>query len=107
MADYLKQFIQDSDFGIKAVSLDFDKLLNVRTPEQLRDEIPTLNRMGYMKVDMDEFCQGFIEYATQTKGLCCMNRIFDISPLSPKSGFMQYAQKLVCQSQAFCLKVCT
>ena len=32
---------------------------------------------------------------------------FDIPPLFPRFGFMQYAQKLVCQYQTFCLKVGT
>ena len=35
------------------------------TPEQIRDEIPTLNEYGYMKIELDEFAAEFIEYAGQ------------------------------------------
>lgn len=31
-------------------------------PAQIRDEIPTLNRMGYMKLDLDYFSKEFIKY---------------------------------------------
>ena len=45
--------ITPSDFGIKNY-----------IPQQIRDEIPTLNRMGYMKADIDPFSQEYIEYSS-------------------------------------------
>lgn len=61
--------VEKSDLGISALSLDTKQLSNIKVPEQIRDEIPTLNRMGYMKVDMDEFCQDFIDYAKKTQDI--------------------------------------
>jgi SAM-dependent methyltransferase len=55
-------------FGIPAISIsDTHKTLSI--PNTLDDHIPTLNRMGYMKIDLDEFCREFIEYATSKEGL--------------------------------------
>lgn len=55
-----------SKFGYLAKDIDRSNLVNRKRPEQLRDEIPTMNRMGYMKIDLDEFSKDFVEYAVNT-----------------------------------------
>lgn len=55
-------------YGVLADSINQEvKVSKIR--EQLRDEIPTLNRMGYMKLDFDNYAMDFVNYAASTKGL--------------------------------------
>ncbi len=42
-------------------------------PDQIRDEVPTKNRMGYMKLELDEYSKEFVELAVKTK-----ERVFEI-----------------------------
>lgn len=51
------------EFGIPAKKIIDNIDLEISVPEQIRDEIPTLNRTGYMKIDLDEFSKEFIKYA--------------------------------------------
>jgi len=57
------------EFGIAVENIDFTAVEGVLQPGQIRDEIPTMNRFGYMKVDLDEFCLEFINYAKHSKDL--------------------------------------
>jgi len=59
----------NNEFGIHAVNVNTDDFKDAKAPDQLRDEIPTLNRFGYMKKDLGEFCKDFIQYALETKEL--------------------------------------
>jgi SAM-dependent methyltransferase len=56
-------------FGYLADNINLSIQENSIRPVQLRDEIPTMNRMGYMKIDLDEFSEEFIEYATGNNDL--------------------------------------
>lgn len=59
----LKKKTPKGEFGVLASTFIYrDKKKNV-VPTQIRDEIPTLNRMGYMKLDLDYFSHKFIDYA--------------------------------------------
>lgn len=51
------------DFGILASKVVNDINIQNTVPSRIRDEIPTLNRMGYMKIDLDYFSKEFIKYA--------------------------------------------
>lgn len=55
-------------FGIPAIDINTVQIGN-EYPNKVGDDIPTLNRMGYMKIDLDEFCKEFIENATSKEGL--------------------------------------
>ncbi|PCJ28929.1 MAG: hypothetical protein COA94_03345 [Rickettsiales bacterium] len=56
----------EGEFGIHASSVDISKLAEVVIPDQIKDEIPTLNRMGYMKTAVDSYSQEFIDYASKS-----------------------------------------
>ena len=58
-----------NEFGIHAVEVNIDDIKNVKAPEQLRDEIPTMNRCGYMKKDLGVICKEFIKFSLETKEL--------------------------------------
>lgn len=60
--------IQITEYGIKASSIDIDLIPSHEKPNQIRDEIPTLNRFGYMKFEWDEFCKEFVDYAKVNGG---------------------------------------
>ena len=62
--DTLNQSVQ-TKFGVDASTINIDSIEKIITPEQIRDEIPTLNEYGYMKIELDEFAAEFIEYAGQ------------------------------------------
>lgn len=63
----LKEFAGEdaiiTELGIAATSINIDALPEHKKPEQIRDEIPTLNQFGYMKFEWDEFCKEFVDYA--------------------------------------------
>lgn len=64
----LKEYlINKSALGIEASSINIDKIQQINTPKQLRDEIPTLNRMGYMKMELDEYSAAFVQHASESK----------------------------------------
>ena len=71
MMGELKQYLnqETAKLGIPATIIDTDKLVISKIPAQIRDEIPTLNRMGYMKMHLDEYTQDFVDYATRSKEL--------------------------------------
>ena len=52
--------IAKEEFGIPAKKIIDNIDLKIVVPEQIRDEIPTLNRMGYMKIDLDEISKEFM-----------------------------------------------
>lgn len=53
--------LNSGPYGIKASDVDMSGLKDHKIPEQLRDEIPTLNQYGYMKFEYDEFTKEFVE----------------------------------------------
>lgn len=55
-------------YGFLADSINQEVKVN-EIREQLRDEVPTLNRMGYMKLDLDNYAIDFVNYAASVKGL--------------------------------------
>jgi SAM-dependent methyltransferase len=57
--------VTKDDLGVRASKINFLELKDVSLPQQVRDEIPTLNKMGYMKKDLSEFCEAFIKYAAE------------------------------------------
>jgi hypothetical protein len=50
-------------FGYCAKDIDIDNLTDYKVPNLVKDEIPTLNRFGYMKIMLDDFCNDFINYS--------------------------------------------
>ena len=58
-----------TEFGVRASDLNTENMLVSQLPEKIRDEIPTLNRMGYMKQHLDEYTQAFVDYAAHSKEL--------------------------------------
>lgn len=64
-----------TDFGIAASSISIESLPDHKKPQQVRDEIPTLNQFGYMKFEWDEFCKEFVDYARGAK-----NPVLEIAP---------------------------
>jgi len=55
--------IKNTKYGILASSIDMDLIPQHKKPEQVRDEIPTLNRCGYMKSKLEFFGETFIDLA--------------------------------------------
>lgn len=53
-----------TDLGIKANSIDLSKIKDYTKPDQVRDEIPTLNKFGYMKQEFENFSRYFLELAS-------------------------------------------
>ncbi len=51
------------EFGICASSIDRSKLRNHAKPDQVRDEIPTLNQYGYMKFEFEHYTESFVQHA--------------------------------------------
>lgn len=60
---------------IKARLVEIDSLPNHKKPAQVRDEIPTLNRFGYMKSELEEFSGAFINYSQYA-----LNPVLEIGP---------------------------
>lgn len=67
--EYLNNFLSlhQSEFGVHASSVDKDRLPSIVIPDMVRDEIPTKNECGYMKVEFDEFMKEFIKLASEIK----------------------------------------
>lgn len=65
LTQYLKA--ESSDLGISAEQINIDEFTENEIPTQIRDEIPTLNKMGYMKTDLDEYTTDFIKCAREFK----------------------------------------
>ncbi|MDP4708704.1 MAG: class I SAM-dependent methyltransferase [Rickettsiaceae bacterium] len=62
--DLLNQSVTNK-FGIDASIINIDSIEKISIPEQIRDEIPTRNEYGYMKIELDEFAAELVEYAGQ------------------------------------------
>ena len=52
----------NDDYGTLASKINDVMFENIIVPEKIRDEVPTLNQHGYMKVEIDEFSQEFIRF---------------------------------------------
>ena len=52
-------------YGYKASLLDFSGASNIVIPGKIKDEIPTLNRHGFMKLDLDKFSKMFVKRASK------------------------------------------
>lgn len=65
----LKEYLieKNKSYGIEALLVNREKIPAIQIPEQLRDEIPTLNRMGYMKMELDEYSEEFVQLASKSK----------------------------------------
>lgn len=63
LEQFAKNNVVITEFGIDASSIDIDLLPIHKKPDQVRDEIPTLNDFGFMKFEWDEFCKDFVNYA--------------------------------------------
>jgi len=50
---------------LAASAIDIESLPDHKKPEQVRDEIPTLNKFGYMKFEFEEFSKAFVDYAKE------------------------------------------
>ena len=61
----IKQYLKasNSGLGIDASIIDVKKLNSIKIPTKIRDEIPTLNKCGYMKMYVDDYTECFIETA--------------------------------------------
>ena len=55
-----------TEFGIRASDINIGEIPELASPNQIRDEIPTMNKFGYMKEEFDEFSAEFINYAKNT-----------------------------------------
>lgn len=60
---------------VEARSVDIESLPDHKKPDRVRDEIPTLNKFGYMKSELEEFSGAFINYAQYA-----LNPILEIGP---------------------------
>jgi SAM-dependent methyltransferase len=56
-------------FGFSALEINQENLSQYKLPKQIRDEIPTMNKFGYMKEEFDEFTFDFIEYASKSEDI--------------------------------------
>ena len=63
---FANQLVSIEEFGIPAKVINLDILPDHLKPSKIRDEIPTLNRMGYMKIDLDEFSEEFIKNSAES-----------------------------------------
>ena len=63
LKDFCQSEITITQYGIAASSIDKKLLPFHSRPAQIRDEIPTLNKCGFMKIEWDEFCKEFISFA--------------------------------------------
>ncbi len=54
-----------TEYGYKASLLDYLGVENISIPARINDEIPTLNQHGFMKQDLDEYSQRFVERTSQ------------------------------------------
>jgi polyketide synthase PksJ len=63
----LSLFTSSQGVMIAANSIDIDSLPDHKKPEQVRDEIPTFNKFGYMKFEFEEFSKYFVDYAKEAK----------------------------------------
>ncbi len=52
-----------TEFGVKASEINIGDIPEQTAPNQIRDEIPTMNKFGYMKEEFDEFSFEFIKFA--------------------------------------------
>ncbi len=58
-----------TELGYRASEINRDLLMPKDLPKQIRDEIPTINKFGYMKEEFDEFTFEFVDYASKTNGI--------------------------------------
>ena len=49
--------------------MDLHNIPDYEKPRQIRDEIPTLNRFGFMKFEWDGFCKEFVDYAKKNNNM--------------------------------------
>jgi polyketide synthase PksJ len=63
----LKEFNLRAGVVVEANTIDIESLADYKLPEQVRDEIPTLNKFGYMKSEFEEFSKYFVDYVQQAK----------------------------------------
>lgn len=61
---FLNQIVGFKELGIEAGTINIKFLPQYDKPTKIRDEIPTLNRMGYMKIDLDPYSEDFIKTAS-------------------------------------------
>jgi len=55
-----------TEFGVLASSIDMSKIPVHKKPQQVRDELITMNQYGYMKFEWDEFGKDFANLAMMT-----------------------------------------
>jgi ubiquinone/menaquinone biosynthesis C-methylase UbiE len=63
----LQSFNPSNGVVVEASTINISLLPDHIKPKQVRDEIPTLNKFGYMKFEFEEFSQYFVDYAKATK----------------------------------------
>lgn len=56
-------YLDKTLYGFSAFGAPQEQLKAIIIPDQIRDEIPTLNKFGYMKIDLDEFTEEFVQKA--------------------------------------------
>lgn len=61
---FINQIVDFKELGIAANDINIKFLPQYDKPSKIRDEIPTLNRMGYMKIDLDPYSEDFIKTAS-------------------------------------------
>lgn len=57
---------ESARFGIRADTIDRFNITLKATPSKIKDEIPTLNQFGYMKMELDEYSREFLETASDS-----------------------------------------
>lgn len=65
--DFSESELEITNLGIKASSIDLSKIPVWIKPEQVRDEIPTLNQYGYMKSEFEYFSNSFLDSCRSAK----------------------------------------
>ncbi len=64
----LKDFIEKNEkpyeFGYPARLFDIGRLSEHTMPERVKDEVPTMNKYGFMKFEYEEYNKSFIEFAS-------------------------------------------
>ncbi|MGI4775974.1 MAG: class I SAM-dependent methyltransferase [Janthinobacterium lividum] len=58
-----------TEFGFRAEDLSYVESTSYIIPNQIRDDIPTLNKFGYMKADICGYGYDFIDYASNIEDM--------------------------------------
>ncbi|NRB11045.1 MAG: class I SAM-dependent methyltransferase [Rickettsiaceae bacterium] len=64
LKDIMEEDITNYKFGYPASIFDINRIPEHTMPNQVKDEIPTMNKFGFMKFEFEEYNKSFINYAS-------------------------------------------